>query len=71
MKAAFLTKIMFSYKENPDLSIMAKSAKANGYKMFCVKGKIYSVEHCLLRIEKNYADMSEAIIFELTDVVNP
>lgn len=71
MKPAFLTKIMFSYKQNPDLNIMAKSAKANGYKMFCVSGKVYSVEHCLLRIEKNYLDMGEAIIFELTDLVNP
>lgn len=69
MKNAFLLEIFFTKKPIADFDITHRTAIANGYKMFCIAGNIYSTEAVTMRKDKQYASMVEAVLFKLTDLI--
>lgn len=69
MNSLFLTQILVIRKDKADIDRSVKTARALGFLMFAIGDDVYSVENVFLRLEKQYADMSPAIVFKLSDLI--
>lgn len=69
MKATFLMSIYTTKNITKNFNDVFKSAMAHGFKMFVFNGDVYSCETVAMRIDKQYAEMTQAILFKMTELI--